>query len=400
MTLNILYIINKSKVNSKGTCALQCRLTYKKTRKTFSTGLFINPDFWNNKKQKVLKNAEQTVFTTNQLSLIKTNLNQAFLFLQVKKDDFNVEDIYKIYIGEGLIENTKIIEYFNSFLEKLDLLVGKDLERVTFYKYEQVCKQLEDFIKWKFKKRDILVSEIEGSLLDDLEYYLKTEKHQRQITINKTIQRFKRIVKEAFSDKIINRDPFLLHKYKKVQKEVVFLTVEELNAMENHAFSQNRLERVRDSFVFCCYTGLAYYEMANLTMKNVVKEFDNQLWIKTTRKKTSKSISIPLLPKAKEIIDKYSYLNQEELLPNISNQRFNSFLKEIAIIVGIDKRVTHHTARKTFASTVLLFNDVPMEIVSELLGHSNMTITQAHYGKVVQKKVSVEMSKLNRKLTS
>ena len=119
-------------------------------------------------------------------------------------------------------------------------------------------------------------------------------------------------------------------------------------------------------------------------------------WINIKREKTNKIISVPILPKAKSILNKY--VNDNELLPKISNQKFNSYLKEISAITGIEKRITHHIARKTFASTVLLYNNVPMEIVSELLGHSNILITQESYGKVVQTKVSEEMKKLSRKL--
>ncbi len=136
--------------------------------------------------------------------------------------------------------------------------------------------------------------------------------------------------------------------------------------------------------------------MASLTKKNIVTKFDNKPWIDIYRLKTKKQLSVPLLPKAISILEKYQ--NNKCLLPKISNQKFNSYIKEIAEIIGIEKRLTHHVARKTFASTVLLYNDVPMEIVSELLGHSNMAITQEHYGKIVQKKISEEMSKLTKKL--
>jgi len=149
-------------------------------------------------------------------------------------------------------------------------------------------------------------------------------------------------------------------------------------------------------FIFCCYTGLAYAEMSALESKHITIGFDDLKWINMERKKTGRVINIPLLPKALEILKLYE--KEDFLLPIISNQRFNSYLKEIASIVGIEKRLTHHTARKTFASTVLLYNNVPMEIVSELLGHSNMSITQEYYGKVVMKKVSEEMKKLNRRI--
>ena len=139
--------------------------------------------------------------------------------------------------------------------------------------------------------------------------------------------------------------------------------------------------------------------MAHLKIKNIQIGFDNMNWIKMKREKTQRQISIPILPKAQEIIDKY-LIESNCIFPALSNQKFNAYLKEIAIITEIDKRITHHTARKTFASTVLLYNDVPMEIVSELLGHSNMTITQESYGKVVQKKVSEEMQKLKLRINT
>ena len=149
-------------------------------------------------------------------------------------------------------------------------------------------------------------------------------------------------------------------------------------------------------FIFCCYTGLAFAEMEALEEKHINIGFDGLKWISMERKKTGRVINIPLLPKALEILKLYE--EEDFLLPVISKQRFNSYLKEIAAIIGIEKRLTHHIARKTFASTVLLYNNVPMEIVGELLGHSNMSITQEYYGKVVMKKVSDEIKKLNRRI--
>jgi integrase/recombinase XerD len=137
--------------------------------------------------------------------------------------------------------------------------------------------------------------------------------------------------------------------------------------------------------------------MSQLKTKNIQIGFDDMNWIQMKREKTQRQISIPILPKAQEIIDKY-LIERNSVLPAISNHKFNAYLKEIAIIIKIDKRITHHTARKTFASTVLLCNDVQMEIVSELLGHSSKTITQESYGKVVQKKVSEEIQKLKLKI--
>ena len=189
----------------------------------------------------------------------------------------------------------------------------------------------------------------------------------------------------------------MLYKAKKVILEVVFLSPEELQQLEGYKFTQSRLNFIKDLFIFSCYTGVPYKELMNLEAKHISKGFDDNLWIKMKREKTTKELSIPLLPKALVILEKYSN-KTANIFPRISNQKYNSYLKEVADIVGIEKRLTTHIARKTFASTVLLYNDVPMEIVSELLGHSSITVTEASYGKIVQKSIGKEISRISKVL--
>lgn len=398
MKLNILFVINKRKTNSKGICSLLCRLTYNQNRKTFSSGLFINPKYWNSKKQKVLRNAEQPKFITTQMSLIKNQLNQAFLLLQVQESYFSVNDIYKLYKGEKLAKEYNVVEQFENYLKRLKNLVGVDIKQATWNKSYYVKNNVQSFIKWKYKTNDLPLKKLKLQFLIDFDYYLKTERKHKQITVNKNIQRFRKPIKVAVAEGYLDKDPFILYKSKSVSNEVVFLSVDELKRFEEYEFNQPRLQQVQDWFVFSCYTGLAYNEIKNLKKKHIIEGFDEESWIEMKRKKTQKNIAVPILPKAQELIDKYTNLKSEEVFNICSTQRYNSYLKEIASVLGINKRLTTHTARKTFASTVLLFNDVPMEIVSELLGHSNMTITQAYYGKVVQKKVSLEILKLNKRL--
>lgn len=260
---------------------------------------------------------------------------------------------------------------------------------------------VKDFIKHKYGKTDILLKELDYAFVVEFEYYLKTEKHQKQVTINKALQRLKKVVKDAIVAKLIDTSPFVQHKPKTVINNVVYLTTEELSKLEKHQFAQSRLEKVKDMFIFCCYTGLAFNEMSRLEDKHIIDGFDGYKWIKMTRQKTGKEVSVLLLSKALQILEKYMSVSHDRsfgIFSNLSNQKFNSYLKEIAAIVGINKNLTHHIARKTFATTVLLYNDIPMEIVSELLGHSKMSITQEHYGKIVQKKVSEHMLKLQDKL--
>ncbi|MFT7036734.1 MAG: integrase/recombinase XerD, partial [Cyclobacteriaceae bacterium] len=247
-----------------------------------------------------------------------------------------------------------------------------------------------------YGKNDFPLSKLKLQFLHDFEYYLKTERRQSQVTINKCIQRLRKPIKEALGEGYLEKDPFVQHKPGRVRKEVIFLSTDELKLLEEHHFTQPRLQLVKDLFIFCCYTGLAYHEMSNLKKEHIIKGFDGNEWIQMKREKTDKMISIPLLPKAKVILEKYHEVSNHAL-PKFSNQKINSYLKEIAGIVGINKPISHHMARKTFASTVLLYNDVPMEIVSELLGHSSMKITQEYYGKIVQKRISKEMKRLSKK---
>ena len=393
----ILFVVKLNKLNSKGLCPVNVRITYQGVRKENATGYFVDPNFQDAKRQLTTSKAIDAISTNIQLELIKQKIKNAYLSILLETDDFEADDIYYKYLGKPLKESEFVVRYFQKYLDKIFKLIGKDLKLATWKKYNYACIQIVGFIKFKYKKNDISLDKINLQFLTEFEYYLKTEQNQCQSTINKAIQRFRRLITIGIAEGFLEKDPFILYKAKKVKKEVIFLTHEELETVEKTQISQPRLALVKDLFVFCCYTGLAYVEMAHLSKQNIQIGFDDVNWIQMKREKTQRQISIPILPKAQEIIEKYS-TDSNRIFPSISNQKFNSYLKEIADVTGIEKRLTHHIARKTFASTVLLYNDVPMEIVSELLGHSNMTITQESYGKVVQKKVSEEMKKLEKKL--
>lgn len=395
--ITILFVISANKTNQKGLCPLNCRITLNKQRKQFTTGLFVNPNYWENKLQKVNTQDPNYKFINAQIEHIQIKINHIALVFQLQGEDCTLDNIYNKYIGVEIKKKEYVLSYYKQYLSKIKKLVGLEIKDNTYNKFVYVGNHLEAFLKWKYKKADYPLEELNLQFLDDFDYYLKTEKKQEQITINKTIQRLRTPIKQAISEGYLDRDPFILHKSKTVRKTVIFLTTEELKTLEKAVLQQKRLSTIQDLFIFCCYTGLAYNEMTNLEKQNIQIGFDNINWIQMKREKTQRLISIPILPKAQEIILKYSS-ESNRIFPPISNQKFNSYLKEIADISGIEKRLTHHIARKTFASTVLLYNDVPMEIVSELLGHSNMTITQESYGKIVQKKVSEAMLALKVKL--
>ena len=394
--LNLLFIVSKSRIRKDGKAPLFCRLTYLEKRKQFSTGLFINPKNWNNSLQECEPPNNDNNYINSQLNLIKNQINQVFLYLQINNSEFTVDDIYTKFKGNTPKKEFGVLEVYELFNIRIHKLIGRDLQKVTYKKYIESFVHLKSFIKAYFKANDVKLKDLKLNFLNEYEYFLKTQKGLEQSTINKAIQRFRKVIQFALEQEYIDKNPFIGYKAKRLQKEVIYLSDDELKSLENYDFSQTRLQQVKDLFVFCCYTGLAFKEMSNLKPEHIVKGFDGNKWIKMNREKTSKPLMIPLLPKALDMINKYQ--NEEILLPVISNQRFNSYLKEIADIVGLKKNLTHHIARKTFASTVLLFNDVPMEVVSELLGHSKISTTQDYYAKIVNKKLSETMKGLSERL--
>lgn len=396
--LKVLFLISATRVNKQGLVPIICRITYKGQRKPFNTGLFVNPKHWYSKQQIAKPPNDDNDFINNELSLISRKLNQAFLFLQVQEIEFNVRDIYNQYAGVKLDKDRTILEVFEFHIQKQKKLIGIETTETSIAKFHQTQKHLKTFLWFTYKRKDMGLKELKYAFIEEFEFYLKTEKKFSPHTVYKTIQRFKQMVRVGISLGYLDKNPFMMYVNHKPKKEVVYLTVEELEKLENHNFKIKRIEQIRDLFVFCCYTGLAFTEMKNLEKKHIVKGFDGNHWIKMIRQKTQKTVSVPLLPKALSIIQKYEECDEVFVFPRISNQKFNAYLKEVADLVGIEKNLTHHLGRKTFATTILLYNDVPMEVVSELLGHSKISITQESYAKVVQKKVSEHISKLSEKL--
>ncbi|WP_322551445.1 site-specific integrase [Flavobacterium psychraquaticum] len=395
--LNLAFIVSKTRIRKDGKAPVFCRLTYSDKRKQFTTSLFVRPKTWNSSFQELEVIDDDSNYINAQLTLIKNQINQGFLYLQVINSAFTVDDIYNLYVGKPIVKEFKLIEIYDNYLLRIEKLIGKDIQLVTYSKYKESLVHLKSFVKWKFKKSDIQISELKYSFIVDYEYFLKAEKNLQVSTLNKVIQRFRKVVSYAISQNHIDKDPFYGYKAKRVKKEIIFLDKEQLRCLEDKNFDILRLQQIKDMFVFCCYTGLGFKEMINLEYSDIIVRFDSNEWLKIERNKTNKNYYVPLLPQAKVIIDKYQN-NSKFVLPQISNPKFNAYLKEIATIVGIEFNLTHHIARKTFATTVLLINDISMEVVSELLGHSKLSTTQEHYAKVVQSKVSEQMNILSKKL--
>lgn len=294
----------------------------------------------------------------------------------------------------------KVFKYHND-----EMKVGADkggLSSGSMKNYYSTYKYLEEFLRKRYGRPDITLAELNYRFISEFDKFCRLEKGTGQNGTMKHIQRIKKVINLAIKHDWLVSDPFKLFKCNFKPSKPVFLSEAELARLEEVELPNDKLSMVRDYFVFSCYTGLAHADVSKLTADHIVEGADGQLWAHKDREKTDTSSRVPLLPKAKEIIHKYALhpkvKHDGKLLPVISNQKTNKYLKEIAQLADIRKNMTYHVARHTFATTVTLNNDVPIETVSKMLGHRSMRTTQI-YAKVIDKKVSSDMMALSEKLS-
>lgn len=337
------------------------------------------------------------------LDQVRTEISNCYAELKFLKKPINAQTVKNAFCGVTPEEHTLIglIEYHNTNLKDT-------LEWGTMKNYMTTQKYIQKFLKDIKKTSDIPLSQLSYSFLVDFEIFLKAHKpkdHHLPCGHNTTlkhIERLKKMINLAIRNEWMERDPFAKFRARFIRNDREFLSQEELSAIEAKEFKLLRLQWAKDLFVFSCYTGLAYCDVMSLTKENISIGIDGEYWIMTSRKKTNQPVRVPLLPKALEIIDKYKAhpkaIASGTVFPNLTNQKLNAYLKEIADFCSITKNLTFHLARHTFATTVTLTNGVPIETVSKMLGHTNIRTTQV-YAKVIEKKVSEDMKMLQNRLT-
>lgn len=397
-SFSVLIWANKARM-SKGELPLFARITVEGKRAEIALNRRVNPNHWN-PKTGYLDSGSEAKTVNAFIDQVKAKLFRIYTKMQTLEEFITAEAIKLEFTGSKEERKTllKVFEYHNTQMEKM---VGIDVVKATLVKFNTIKSKVESFIKFQYKKSDLFLEELSYQFITNFEFYLKTEENIQHNTTMKYIQNLKKIIHISVKNGWLMRDPFTDFRcsFKKVDRNV--LTEEELEVLENKAFNIRRIEIVKDLFVFSCYTGLAYIDVMGLTSNNISVGIDGEKWIFTERHKTDEKVRVPLLPVALGILNKYKtdpeVLNQGGLLPKLSNQKLNAYLKEVADLCGINKNLTFHLARHTFATTVTLANGVPMETVSKLLGHSSIKTTQI-YAKVIEKKVSEDMSSLKSKL--
>ena len=397
--LSLLFFIKKSKVNSAGMTSIFLRITLEGRRCEFSVHRKVHLDKWSSRNQSVLGSSAEAQEINRYLRGLANEVYSIQQNFERENVSYSAYDMRDVLLGKDKTKKM-LLEIFQEHNDEVDSLIGKDFAAGTAERYRTCKKHVAAFIKKKYKKNDIPVQDVDHKFITGLEYYLKTTRKCAHNSAIKYITNFKKIIRIAHANDWIDKDPFLHWKAKLKIVEREFLTEEEIQKIIELNLKMERLDQVRDIFVFCCFTGLAYADVKKLNRGDISEGADGEEWVKTKRSKTDTRSNIPILPIAKTIIEKYKdneLLKEKDLvLPVLSNQKMNAYIKEIAILAGITKNLTFHLARHTFATTVTLTNGVPIESVSKMLGHTNLKTTQ-HYAKILDMKVSKDMEILRNK---
>jgi integrase len=342
---------------------------------------------------------EEVKKLNNYLDLLQSKIFEAQRELLSGGYEVTAQAIKNKLVGKEERQKT-ILEVYKYHNQQFEELVGKEYAEGTFKKFKTCLASLEDFIKWKHGLTDFPIKDLSHQFVTDYEFYLKSTKSLQHNTAMGYIKKLKKIVRLCVANDWLDKDPFMNYKIKIRDTHRTYLLEEELQTLSDKNIAIERLSIVRDIFLFSCYTGLSYSDVEKLTASDIATGIDGEKWIFTTRTKTDTATRVPLLPPAMAILIKYAksltVITSGKLLPVLTNQRMNSYLKELSDICGFSKELTFHCARHTFATTVTLTNCVPIETVSNMLGHRSLRTTQ-HYAKIIDKKVSNDMSALRTK---
>ena len=400
-SFSLLFYIKRNKGDKNNKANIYLRITVNGRRAEISIKRKVEIDRWSSDAGKASGTIREVRELNHYMDNIRHKIYKIYEHLEDEEKQITALIIKNIYLGIDQ-QHIMVLKIFQDHNDQVEQLVGKDFAAGTAERYRTAKKHLEAYIKLSYKRNDIPVKEIDHKFISGFEYYLKTERNCAHNSAIKYITNFKKIIRIAFANDWITKDPFYNWKAKLKVVDREFLTKEEVQAIVAKDFKINRLDLVRDIFIFSCYTGLAYADVKKLTKNDIDMGIDRQQWIKTKRAKTDTRSSIPILPYAEFIIEKYQthidVVDSDVVLPVLSNQKMNAYLKEIADLCGITKNLTFHLARHTFATTITLTNGVPLESVSKMLGHKSMKTTQ-HYAKILDRKVSDDMQKLREIFT-
>lgn len=396
-TFSVLFFLKRDKQKKNGEVPLMCRITVDGEESRFSMKTDVNPVLWDVKTGKMTGRSEKAHEINGLLDNTKSVLNRIYHQELERIQTVSSAKVKNIFLGINTKQQT-LLELFRKHNADVKTLIGISKSKATHQKYEVTLKHVTSFLRKKYSLSDIPFAEINHMFISDFETFLMVDCKCQANTTAKFMQFFKRIILIARNNGWMLHDPFVNFKIRLNKVDRGYLTKEELESIVKKKIDIPRLEHVRDIFVFSCFTGLAYIDVYNLKESNIRTSFDGNLWIMTKRQKTDVNSNIPLLEVPKMILAKYKgKLPEGKLLPISSNQKMNAYLKEIGDLCDINKSLTFHLARHTFATTITLSQGVPIESVSKMLGHTNIKTTQI-YARITDNKISHDMGVLSGKL--
>ena len=399
-SLFITFYPKKTTSNQSAKAVIYARLTYNSKRTDFTTSRKIDASKWNSHTNSARGNSVEAKALKRYLDDMRASFYEIHDRLVREGKMISARIIKDIYFGKEE-KQYMLVEIFQDHNDDMEKLIGKGYTKGTLQRYNACKKHIEDYLAFRYKTKDMPVEEVDHKFITGFDHYLKSEKDCAHNTAQKYIVNFKKIIRIAYANQWIEKDPFFYWKGNWKSSEREFLTDAELQRMSELECDMPRLDKVRDAFVFCCYTGLAFADIEKLSEDDIITDINGKKWIKTKRQKTKSLCSIPILDVPQLILDKYKdhprVKSGKEVIPIVSNQKYNSYLKEIANACSIKKNLTTHLARHTFATTVTLSKGVPIESVSKMLGHKSLKTTQI-YAKVLDEKVERDMEILQQQL--
>ena len=388
MIFKVSYYVRSNYENKQGKSPLMIRIFLNgEMLNVGSSGIYIDKKLWNNSTNRVKGRGSESLNLNAQLDNISNSLQMIFKKHEFD-EDLTLDKIKSIFLGKNKVKTT-FVEFYDKYLEDIKAQVGAGKSIALYHKYSAARSHFVNFLHAKYGRKDLMPGELTHLIIHDFEIYLKTVVSLKSNSATKTLKFFKTVVIFAQKCGVMTHDPFLNHHFHLEPVDRGFLTDEEIQRIMQKDFEIPRLEMVRDVFIFSCFCGLAYIDVAHLRQENIIT-LDNRPWIIINRQKTNVQSNIPLLEIPQMILDKYKGKTKDNrLLPVLSNQKINAYLKEIADLCGIKKRLSYHLARHTFA-TMLLSKGVPIESVSKMLGHTNIKTTQI-YARITNKKIEQDM---------
>lgn len=391
-SFSILFAIRESKARKNGNVPIEVTITVNGERCSFSTGKQVAVDKWDKNKQQVRGKDEETVSLNNYLKAVKAKLYEKEAELLDRGFVITAQLLYDAYFDKvACLKERSLLSVLEEHNTERKAMVGKTVAPATYWVFEYTGRLLKEFILQKYDREDLYLRELNLSFIQGFHSFLLGEKKMGQNSSTKHLKFLKKLLNLAVSNSYISYNPVNAYKVEREPVEIDFLDEEELRKIINFDTPIPRFERAKDMFLFGCFTGLSYIDIKTLTPEHFEKDGTGRIWIKKRRVKTGVLSRIPLLPIAKLILDKYK--GGERLLPIQDPADINKYLKDIAILCNIKKRITFHTSRHTFASTVTLANNISLEVVSKMLGHTNTRMT-THYAKLIDRCIGEQMDKL------